>query len=256
MKNKAIIFDIDGTAINSPAQKTPSKQLIKAVREIEKDYYICAATGRVWTFAKPVLEGLSLTDPCIISAGTQICNPTTGEIIWQCDVDKTDLQAAIAIAKEYPDYKVLYNDNDEDAYLNGGLDITSLEIDEPVYFFELIFVPQEIAPEIVTKLSEIEGIAVTKVVAQREGFNDIHVTNRNATKEHAIAELLKILDVNQENTIGVGDGHNDIHLFNAVKHKVAMGNAVEELKSAANEIIDNVTEDGFAAYLERLKNER
>lgn len=47
MKNKAIIFDIDGTAINSPAQKTPSKQLIKAVREIEKDYYICAATGRV-----------------------------------------------------------------------------------------------------------------------------------------------------------------------------------------------------------------
>lgn len=255
-RDKALIFDIDGTAINSPIQKVPSERLVQAVRKIEKDYFICAATGRVWTFAEPVLKGLSLVDPCIISAGTQICNPGTGEIMWQCDVDKADLAATLAIAKKYPEYKVLYNDNDEDSYLNGGLDIASLQIDEPVYFFELIFVPQDVAPKIVAELSSIDGIAVTMVVAQRTGFNDIHVTNRNATKEHAIAELLKILNVRQENTIGVGDGHNDIHLFNAVKHKVAMGNAVDELKAAANEVIGLVTDDGFAEYLERLSNDR
>lgn len=172
--------------------------------------------------------------------------------MWQCDVDKADMEAVLEIVKGYPDYKVLYNDNDEDAYLNGGLDVTGLQIDERVYFFELIFVPQNIAPEIVAKLSQIEGIAVTLVVAQRAGFNDIHVTNRNATKEHAIAELLKILYVSKENTIGIGDGHNDVHLFNAVNHKVAMGNSVPELKDLADEVIAPVTQDGLAQYFERL----
>ncbi|MCE7936335.1 HAD family phosphatase [Candidatus Saccharibacteria bacterium CPR2] len=255
-KYKALIFDIDGTAINSPSQKVPSERLVQAIRKLEEDYYACAATGRVWTFAEPVLKGLSLVDPCIISAGTQICNPVTGEIMWQCDIDEADLAATLAIAKKYPKYKVLYNDNDEDAYLNGGLDVANLQITEPVYFFELIFVPQEIAPQIVAELSKIDGVAVTLVVAQRAGFNDIHVTNRNATKEHAIAELLKILKIKQEDTIGVGDGHNDIHLFNAVKHKVAMGNAVDELKAASNEVIGLVTEDGFSEYIERLSDVR
>lgn len=256
IKDKAVIFDIDGTAINSPSQKQPTERLVRAVRAVEDEYYICAATGRVWSFAKPVLKGLDLVDPCIISAGTQICSPATGEIIWQCNVEQEDMDAAIAVLRHYPNYKVLYNDNDEDAYLNGGISLSDLKINEPVYFFEQIFVPQNIAPDIVAKLSDIKGIAVTMVVAQRPGFNDIHVTNRNATKEHAIAELLKILNVDRKDTVGVGDGHNDIHLFNAVERKVAMGNAVDELKDMANETIGLVTDDGFADFLERLKNDK
>ncbi len=252
-KQKTIIFDIDGTAIDSPVQKQPSQRLIDAVRKVEQSYNICAATGRVWTFAEPVLKGLSLTDPCIISAGTQICNPQTKEILWQCDVEPADLDAVVKIVQQYPDYKVLYNDNDEDAYLHGGIAPKDINFTEPIYFFEQIFVPQYIAPEIVAKLSAIEGIACTLVVAQRPGFNDIHVTNRNATKEHAIAELLRLLGTDQSGTIGIGDGHNDIHLFKAVNQKVAMGNAVPELKELADIVIGSVQEDGMAEYLEGLQ---
>jgi len=253
MRSKAIIFDIDGTAIDSPVQKLPSRRLVDAVRGIENDYYVCAATGRVWTFAEPVLKALLLVDPCIISAGTQICNPVTGEIMWQCNIDPDDLVNVVELAKTYPDYKVLYNDNDEDAYLNGGLDINTLRIKKVVYFFELIFIPNHLAPEVVAKLSQIEGLAITLVVSQKPGYNDIHITNRNATKEHAVAELLYILNVKRENTIGIGDGNNDIHLFNAVQKKIAMGNAVDELKTSAELIIGDVVEDGLATYLESLR---
>jgi HAD superfamily hydrolase (TIGR01484 family) len=254
MKTKAIIFDIDGTALDSPSQKAPSEKLAKAVRAVENEYYMCAATGRVWTFAEPALKGLSLVDPCIISAGAQICNPATGDILWQLNLAPTDLKTVVSIVQQYPDFKVLYNDNDEEAYLQGGIEPNNLDIDEPVYFLEQIFVPQEVAPEIVAKLSALEGIAVTLVIAHRPGFNDIHVTNRNATKEHAVAKLLDLIHVTKENTVGVGDGNNDIHLFNAVKHKVAMGNAVNELKELADETIGNVEEEGFAAYLEKLNS--
>jgi HAD superfamily hydrolase (TIGR01484 family) len=252
VKDKAVIFDIDGTTIDSPLQKDPSERLVKAVRAIENVYYVCAATGRGWSSAKRVLQGLSLVDPCIISAGTQICDPINGNILWQCDFELGAINKVLEVARQYPEYKVIYNDSEEDEYLYGGLDAAHLKIVEAVYVFELIFIPQAIAPEIVAKLSEIEGIAATLVVAQRKGFNDIHVTNHKATKEHAVVELLTRLGVEKKNTIGIGDGHNDMHLFNAVNHKVAMGNAVDELKAAAHEVIGTVEADGFASFLEQL----
>ena len=47
-KNHAFIFDLDGTAINSPAQKLPSSDLVEAIDNLKSKYYFCAATGRDW----------------------------------------------------------------------------------------------------------------------------------------------------------------------------------------------------------------
>jgi hypothetical protein len=251
-KQKAIIFDIDGTAIDSPEQKVPTVRLFNAVRSLEDNFYMCAATGRVWSFAKPVLKGMRLQDPCIISGGTQICQPETGKIIWQCELEPDDLAAILSIAKQFPAQKILYNDHTDDDYLHGGQDPMTLNITEPVYFFNIKLVPQAIATEIAGKLAEIPGISCMKIVSQLPGLDDIHITNAQATKEHAVAELLKFLGVDTKDTIGVGDGHNDMHLFNAVNHRVAMSNGVDELKAAADEIIGSVSDDGFAAYLEQL----
>lgn len=206
----------------------------------------------MWSFAKPVLQALRLTDPCIISAGTQICNPSTGEIIWQKNLEQHSLDEAISVFKQYPNWKLLSNDGTEDDYFNGGVSPTEFANTEPVYFLEQVFVPDETAKEIYQKLTQIEGIAAVMVVAQKPGCRDIHVINASATKEHAIAELLKQLNVERKDSIGVGDGYNDMHLFNAVDYKVAMGNAVPELKESADTVIKSVSEDGLAQYLGTL----
>lgn len=252
MKTKVIIFDLDGTAIDSPKQKLPSEKLVKAIGQLEEEYYFCAATGRVWNFAKPVLQALHLVDPCIISAGTQICDPNTGKILWQKTLEKESLSKAIEILKEYPAYKLLYNDGTEDDYFNGGYSPKDFNVKEPVYFLEQVFIPDKIAEEIYKKLSNLSDISTVMVVAQKPGCRDIHVINKLATKEHSIGELLNIIRIKKEETIGIGDGYNDIHLFNAVNYKVAMGNAVSELKSLADEIIDSAQNEGMAKYLESL----
>jgi len=252
MSKEAIIFDLDGTAIDSPKQKLSSEELIKQVDRLRDKYFFCAATGRVWSFAKPVLQALNLTDPCVISAGTQICNPKTGEIIMQKSLDTEALEEAVTIFKQYPEWKVLHNDATEDDYFNGGVFPSEFVNKEPVYFLEQVFIPDEIAGEIHQKLSSIKSVAAVMVVSQKPGHRDIHVINSGATKEYTIAELLKIIGVNRENTIGIGDGYNDIHLFNAVNYKVAMGNAVPEMKEMANKVIESASEDGMAKYLQLL----
>ncbi len=249
MLKKAIIFDLDGTAVDSPAQKLPSDALVQQIQRLKNKYFFCAATGRVWSFAKSVLQTLRLTDPCIISAGTQICNPSTGEIVWQKNLDKGSLDKAIAIFRQYPNWKLLHNDGTEDDYFNGGVSPKEFANTEPVYFLEQVFVPDETAKEIYTQLTQIEGIATVMVVSQKLGCRDIHVINASATKEHAVAELLELLKVDKKGSIGIGDGYNDIHLFNAVNYKVAMGNAVPELAAQADVTIGSVTQDGLAQYL-------
>lgn len=251
-KHKAIIFDIDGTAIDSPDHQLPSQRIVDAIKNTESKYYLCAATGRVWSFAEPVLKALKLVDPCIVSAGAQICDPATGEVLWQYDIEPDHMDAVIEIIKQYPDYKVLSNDYDEVTYFQGA----SMQINEinkqSVYFLGLIFVPEDKAVEIAERFSKLDGISCILALALRPGYNDILITNRRATKEHAIVKLLEILEVNKKNSIGIGDGHNDIHLFRAVEKKIAMGNAVPELKGLANAVIGNIKDDGMASYLESL----
>jgi hydroxymethylpyrimidine pyrophosphatase-like HAD family hydrolase len=127
-----------------------------------------------------------------------------------------------------------------------------LDSDHPVYFFEICFTSPGEAAEIVAELIKIEGIAGTATRSQKPGLVDIHITSDTATKEHSTLELQNILGVSREQTIGVGDDYNDLHLFRAVGHRVAMGNAVDALKQLSDEIIDDVRDDGLATYFERL----
>lgn len=253
-KKSALIFDIDGTALDSPTQKLPTNRLVAAIRAIENNYYICAATGRPWQFAQDVLQGMGLVDPCIISGGTQICNPRDGRIVWQCAIEPEDVKKIKAVLLKYKGHRLIVNDFSEDDYFNGGCSPEELNTEQAIFFADYVFVPDTIAAEIAAELKQIPGITCVLATAQKPGHRDIHITNRIATKEYAVAELLKMIGVEKSNTWGFGDALNDIHLFRAVHTKIAMGNAVQELKDMADEVIPSVTDDGLAWYFERLRN--
>ncbi len=253
MRSSAIIFDLDGTAIDSPVQKLPSARLIAAGKNLIDDYYLCAATGRCWTYAKSVIQGLGLKDLCIISGGTQICDPQTGVVVWQKDIAPQALSEVIKIFSQNGEQRLIFNDYTEDDYFHGGVLPRDFDTSVVVNWLSQSFVPDEIAIQLHSKLDSVDGVTCVMVVSQKPGCRDLHVVNENATKEYAIAELLSRLGVRRENAIGIGDGHNDIHLFNAVNTKVAMQNAVVDLKNVADTVIGDVKNDGLAEYFESLR---
>ncbi len=202
-KNKAIIFDVDGTVVDSPTQKLPTNRMINSFEQVRDNYYLCAATGRPWTFAKDIVQSLT-TDPCIVAGGTQI-RSITGEVLWECDIPKEALSVIRDVIETYPEHSLLFNDYEESAYLDDkGVKTSDIEWDNPLYFLELIFVPEHRARELKDRFDQIDGVVCTMVVAQRESMKDLHITNEFATKEHAITELLKIIQVDVDQTIGVG----------------------------------------------------
>ena len=75
------------------------------------------------------------------------------------------------------------------------------------------------------------------------------VTVRGADKGDAVRGVAAALGVALEDTFAFGDGINDLSMVVAAGHGVAMGNAVEELKAAAEFVTADIDKDGVALGL-------
>ncbi len=58
-------------------------------------------------------------------------------------------------------------------------------------------------------------------------------------------------DASEEEIIGVGDGDNDLPLFDSVGLKVAVANATDKLKSLADEVVAEADKDGLADVIQK-----
>ena len=101
-------------------------------------------------------------------------------------------------------------------------------------------------------LAQISTIALHKVPSWTPTKWGINITNSEVSKQHAIIEVAKILGIETHEIIGIGDGYNDFPLLMACGLKVAMGNAVPELKAIADYIAPSVEDDGVADVIEKF----
>lgn len=72
-----------------------------------------------------------------------------------------------------------------------------------------------------------------------------------ATKEHAIAAISAATGITPAEMIAFGDDYVDLGMLNMCGCGVAMGNAIEAVRRAADDITETNDADGVAKYLER-----
>jgi len=242
---KVIIFDLDGTAIPNTPNGMPSKQLIQVINKAQSSLKLCAATGRSITNAAAIIDCLKLVDPCIISGGTQIVHPASREILWEKKIAKTDVTKVLDVCSPYS-YELLFRDE----LLGQGKPAKERTANDSINVIYVMKVTPGHAEAIVEGLADIDGIAVSRAPSWTGKYIDLHITNSQGTKEHAIEVLLDMLHLSKEQSIGVGDGDNDVHLFKSVGLRIAMADATERLKSEADKIVPSVDEDGLAQVIE------
>lgn len=78
----------------------------------------------------------------------------------------------------------------------------------------------------------------------------LEIFSKDASKFHAVQFLREY--TNADYITGFGDNLNDLPLFQASNKKIAVSNAKQELKNAADEIILSNKEDGVARYLLKI----
>jgi Cof subfamily protein (haloacid dehalogenase superfamily) len=80
----------------------------------------------------------------------------------------------------------------------------------------------------------------------------VEVLPPGASKARALKALLAELGVAPEHVLAVGDGENDIELIQMAGVGVAMGNAADALKQAADYVVADNDADGVAEAIERF----
>lgn len=73
----------------------------------------------------------------------------------------------------------------------------------------------------------------------------------NIHKANAIETLIKHLGINRKDTFAFGDGMNDKEMLEYVNVGIAVGNAKEGLKAIADEVTDDINNDGIYKAMKR-----
>lgn len=245
MRYKAIILDLDDTTVVHGKDNLPSEKVATAISRAKAKIHVCVATARTIVDARPVFEHLELSGPCVLTNGTQIYDPVTKTVIHEVGMPLRIVPKILALCKTYGLHAFVYNGREDFVYTgNERLDKTLS-----------IYIP-EVLPEKVDGFVEIFGIDpvihVQKLIAWDKRYMSIDITSNKATKLHGILEVAKLLKIKTKEIIGVGDGYNDFPLLMASGLKIAMGNAVPELKAIADFIAPTVEEDGVATVIEKF----
>ncbi|MFA6571603.1 MAG: HAD family hydrolase [Bacteroidota bacterium] len=246
MNIQALIFDLDGTAIPSRIDGMPSQVVIDAVRKAKKICHVSVATGRPYSYAKDILEALKIDDLCILNGGSSLYSCKTNEYVWKQEMDIHLLEEVVFKLKAFHAHDV------EDDSLRGKVKLSDYHPKGPICLTCIFSVNHAESEEIIDIVKKTSGLIAHAMNSHTLGMYDVHITHELATKKHALQSLLARLNVDHTHVMVVGDGGNDVPLFELAGIKVAMGNGAEKLKELADWIAPGVDDDGLAVAIEKF----
>lgn len=245
MKYKALMLDIDGTLARSQEKTLPTEHVRNTIHKAKNKIHIGVATGRPLLLVEEIVNHLDLSGPCIINDGGIVLDINTKEIYYERLLSQSEVAYAIKILTEHK-IPLSVHDNNKDFRYSP-----SLRFHKPVNIFT-DGVHENIADSAIEQLKQLPTLHVTKYTSWINGQTGVLIAHTEATKQHGILEVAKALTISTDEIIGVGDGYNDFPLLMACGLKIAMGNAVTELKEIADYIAPSVDDDGVAHVIEKF----
>ncbi|WP_068777072.1 Cof-type HAD-IIB family hydrolase [Paenibacillus sp. FJAT-26967] len=102
----------------------------------------------------------------------------------------------------------------------------------------------------IAKLRE-DAAAFGNLEITRSADINMEVTRQGVSKEYGVRKVCELLGIGMHEVMAIGDHHNDMLMIQAAGWGVAMGNAEEELKRAADAVTDTNEQDGVARAIQR-----
>ncbi len=269
-------MDLDGTTLYDA--KTLSEGNRKAlVSAIEQGVQVVAASGRVFRSLPEALLSIPGMGYAITSNGAAIYHlPDT--CIRRTMHDPENVQKIVEIYRTYREQTPFIT---METFIDGSVYGEYRYLEEPTAFgaapgyreyvkrtrigveeigsfvlehrgtldgLDLVVGDPSLRPEIRERIkSEVKGILVTGSVPQR-----IETCSGQAGKGNALRWLLKELDIPAEACAAFGDADNDIDLLQAAGIGIAVENATEGCKAAADYVTKACREDGVAWAIEHI----
>lgn len=266
MNEKILVLDIDGTLTTSTKEiSTETKRGIKMIQE--RGHIVMLASGRpspgMMRYAKE-LELAKYGGYLLSYNGARIIDCPSDEIIYQRTLPRRVIPDLYYFAKEHDCGLITYlgetviSGTRMDEYIELEARINGLpikEVDDFISFVNfdvnkcLMTAHGEDAAQYVPMLQE--QFADSLCIYRSEPYF-IEIMPKNVDKATSLNYMLNTMGLNKENAICCGDGYNDITMISYAGIGVAMANAREEVKAAADYITKSNDEDGLVDVIHKF----
>ncbi len=248
---KAIIFDIDGTLINTTTKKLSPVMLETLFALREKGIKLFIASGRHKQLIDHVFDGVFEFDGTVELNGSHVT--AKNEVIYEAFIDPNDVKKALARAEKRDCLFVFFTP--QTIYTNR-------ELTDGDYQTTILTLPHS------SDLSQIDvnSVCQMNMYVEKQECDDFMASlarteqtrwsprfadliPKGSGKGKGIRELCDYHGIRLYDTLAFGDGENDIPMFYAAGHSVAMGGASELVRASADEQTGTVEEEGITCYL-------
>lgn len=261
-KYQLIVSDFDGTLVGVNSITTSKVQ--KAIKKwIAAGKFFTIATGRQYLMIDDECKKMGITTPVIVRGGAEVVDATSGNVLHFEYISEKDVEEIVTSLNK-SGYFYYGIEVDDTIYSNFESIISAEKLSlKKLKDFEIKSVPKfHLKPKNVDDVEKADifvqelarSISRINVIATHNGKFGYgwDITSVTATKLHGVVKVMKMLSLERDQTVGVGDSYNDFPLLEAAGFKVAMGNANEELKEIADVIVPSNEEDGVAYLITKL----
>lgn len=268
MDIKLIAMDLDGTALQAD-HKSFSPRLHAALKEAHtRGVAIVPVTGRQYSLLpQPLWEHPTWSGLVAVCNGGQIRRLETGECLYALHIPAPALEQLWQLA-QLLDIPLEFS-------VEGKLHLTrhsyeqQLTVPNLAYHWGDILKRNGIFVDSLLPLcrSQVEKVQLPHVPAEhmaaveealgsmdisavRATAHSFEITHRDATKGNAIGQLSRLLGIPMGAIMAIGDSGNDESMLRRAGLGIAMGNAPDFIKAAADAVTADWLSDGAAIAIE------
>lgn len=263
---KLIALDMDGTTLRK--DKSLTKRTLDVVQKvIDKGILVVPATGRLVEGIKDTILKAKPIKYIISANGAQIIDYVNKSVLYEntipCSLAASVLKRlsnfdvhtyvhcnnkhlrSLDLNHRFSDKFPFIKFNQDNAYVNlaeevkkGGTDIQKIGI---------LTYDQTVKRLLLESAGSFPDVCMTEV-----GPYNVEINALTASKGTALKYLCDKLNVSSSQTLSIGDSQNDFSMLKFTGYSVAMGNAIDEVKSIADEVTCENDKDGVAVFLEKF----
>lgn len=263
---KLIALDMDGTLLKE--DKTISERTRKAIDDARaKGVTVVLATGRPIDGVMRYLEELEMftdNDYVLSYNGGLVLKTKDRKVVSKIGLLGSDTKYLYELSKKLGVNIHAFSENrglitpKNSKYTEVEAEINKINITEEDFnnivdedcFIKVMMIDE---PEVLqVAIDNLPAEVYEKYTVVRSAPFFLEFLNKKVNKGTGLELLAKHLCVKQEEIIAMGDAGNDLHMIEYAGMGIAMGNAFQEVKDAANYITDNNDNDGVATAIEKF----
>ena len=276
MKTGIIAVDLDGTVLDAE-KKVTERTLAALEAAAESGIWVVPATGRILKGMPEEILKLGWIRYMILANGATVWDRGAESCLYRAEISA---ETGLEVFRWLDGFPVIYDCyQDNQGWMTASMWENAEAYAPSPFYLQHIRSLRRPVPDLKehirrsgTSLQKIQAFCRT-TETQRELIGrtaerfpqlavstsvarNVEINDGRANKGAALAALAERLGIPMGKVAAFGDGTNDLSMIRAAGMGVAMGNAAEEVKAAADRVTAGNGEDGVGIAVETLTKEK